>query len=393
MTNDISDTNPEDAVRCFALSKKDSYVMSASGGKISLFNMMTFKVKTKLKGHQKGITGLAFSHVLNVLVSSGSDSHKCDDGDEDDGGKTAISPSNEHKRLVVLVSKSELESHNKAKYSVEGGLDLIMIKAISPIISGKGSGPLIKASLQKTKIEEAVVKLWAPVWCRPKALRCLSQLRRGSESWRCLAPRKSVFLRQERRRVCLGASCFETGYARFSGSRRAVPSPPSCQARSCVNTWKLGPCTFGKEAKAGIEGLGLGLFREGGLPLPSCRQGIHELGIRLSQPLPFGRGGLGAFVRPWWVCTASARLSFQGGVEFAIDSGEVGLSSLCHWGGLARSWSRSGTGCRSFGKVLAVSTISAELGFGSWAIRLLRQVPGQVLAILVWARGLGEQLC
>lgn len=44
MTNDISETNLEDAVPCFALSKNDSYVMSASGGKISLFNMMTFKV-------------------------------------------------------------------------------------------------------------------------------------------------------------------------------------------------------------------------------------------------------------------------------------------------------------------------------------------------------------
>lgn len=44
MTNDIADTNPEEAVPCFALSKNDSYVMSASGGKISLFNMMTFKV-------------------------------------------------------------------------------------------------------------------------------------------------------------------------------------------------------------------------------------------------------------------------------------------------------------------------------------------------------------
>lgn len=44
MTNDISDTDFEDAVPCFALSKNDSYVMSASGGKISLFNMMTFKV-------------------------------------------------------------------------------------------------------------------------------------------------------------------------------------------------------------------------------------------------------------------------------------------------------------------------------------------------------------
>ena len=44
MINDITDANPEEAVPCFALSKNDSYVMSASGGQISLFNMMTFKV-------------------------------------------------------------------------------------------------------------------------------------------------------------------------------------------------------------------------------------------------------------------------------------------------------------------------------------------------------------
>lgn len=43
MTNDLSD-KPEDAVPCIALSKNDSYVMSACGGKVSLFNMMTFKV-------------------------------------------------------------------------------------------------------------------------------------------------------------------------------------------------------------------------------------------------------------------------------------------------------------------------------------------------------------
>ncbi|CAN1786868.1 Topless-related protein 4 [Linum perenne] len=120
MTNDMSDKNPEEAVPCFALSKNDSYVMSASGGKISLFNMMTFKtmttfmppppaatflafhpqdnniiaigmedssiqiynvrvdeVKTKLSGHQKRITGLAFSNTLNILVSSGADSQLC----------------------------------------------------------------------------------------------------------------------------------------------------------------------------------------------------------------------------------------------------------------------------------------------------------------------------
>ena len=44
----MTDNNPEAAVHCFALSKNDSYVMSASGGKISLFNMMTFKVGKSL---------------------------------------------------------------------------------------------------------------------------------------------------------------------------------------------------------------------------------------------------------------------------------------------------------------------------------------------------------
>ncbi|XP_010245461.1 PREDICTED: protein TPR1-like isoform X2 [Nelumbo nucifera] len=120
MTNDVSDVTLEEAVPCIALSKNDSYVMSACGGKVSLFNMMTFKVmttfmppppastflafhpqdnniiaigmedssihiynvrvdevKTKLKGHQKRITGLAFSTYLNILVSSGSDAQIC----------------------------------------------------------------------------------------------------------------------------------------------------------------------------------------------------------------------------------------------------------------------------------------------------------------------------
>lgn len=46
MTNDITDSSnqSDESVGCFALSKNDSYVMSASGGKVSLFNMMTFKV-------------------------------------------------------------------------------------------------------------------------------------------------------------------------------------------------------------------------------------------------------------------------------------------------------------------------------------------------------------
>ena len=48
MTNDISGVNLEEAVPCIALSKNDSYVMSACGGKVSLFNMMTFKVCVRI---------------------------------------------------------------------------------------------------------------------------------------------------------------------------------------------------------------------------------------------------------------------------------------------------------------------------------------------------------
>ncbi|KAG5524381.1 hypothetical protein RHGRI_031142 [Rhododendron griersonianum] len=121
LTNNLSGAKlGEESAACIALSKNDSYVMSASGGKVSLFNMMTFKVmttfmapppaatylafhpqdnniiaigtddstiqiynvrvdevKTKLKGHQKEITGLAFSRTLNVLVSSGADAQLC----------------------------------------------------------------------------------------------------------------------------------------------------------------------------------------------------------------------------------------------------------------------------------------------------------------------------
>ncbi|KAJ3683671.1 hypothetical protein LUZ60_013898 [Juncus effusus] len=120
MANDLSGAPPEEAIPCIALSKNDSYVMSACGGKVSLFNMMTFKVmttfmppppassylafhpqdnniiaigmddstihiynvrvdevKTKMKGHSKRITGLAFSSALDILVSSGADAQLC----------------------------------------------------------------------------------------------------------------------------------------------------------------------------------------------------------------------------------------------------------------------------------------------------------------------------
>jgi len=43
MINDVPNSS-EAILPCMALSNNDSYVMSACGGKISLFNMMTFKV-------------------------------------------------------------------------------------------------------------------------------------------------------------------------------------------------------------------------------------------------------------------------------------------------------------------------------------------------------------
>ncbi|KAJ7958782.1 Topless-related protein [Quillaja saponaria] len=115
MTNEIG-RNTEDTVTCFAL--KCPHLLSASGGKISIYSLDTYetinafaipppvatyfiflpqdlfaigfddstilihcprtkKNTAKLKGHQKRVTCLAFSHNLNVLVSSGADSQLC----------------------------------------------------------------------------------------------------------------------------------------------------------------------------------------------------------------------------------------------------------------------------------------------------------------------------
>ncbi|MFS7985362.1 putative transcription factor WD40-like family [Helianthus anomalus] len=120
MTNDIKDANTDDTIPSFALSKNNSYVLSASGGKISLFNLPNFKTMTSfkapppastclafyppdnnivaigmsdcsiimynvqsnsvvqtLKGHQKPVTGLAFAIERKMLVSAGTDAELC----------------------------------------------------------------------------------------------------------------------------------------------------------------------------------------------------------------------------------------------------------------------------------------------------------------------------
>lgn len=68
MTNDIANTNQDEAVPCFALSKNDSYVMSASGGRISLFNMMTFKVSVKMSGSFFLQSSTSFVSVFSLIT-------------------------------------------------------------------------------------------------------------------------------------------------------------------------------------------------------------------------------------------------------------------------------------------------------------------------------------
>ncbi|CAL0330486.1 unnamed protein product [Lupinus luteus] len=195
MTNDIGDTNPEEAVSCFALSKNDSYVMSASGGKISLFNMMTFKtmttfmlpppaatflafhpqdnniiaigmedssiqiynvrvdeVKTKLKGHQKRITGLAFSHVLNVLVSSGADSQLCvwsTDGWEKQASKFLQMPTGRaptplaDTRVQFHLDQTHLLAVHETQIAIYEAPKLECLKQWVP---GEASGPITHAT-------------------------------------------------------------------------------------------------------------------------------------------------------------------------------------------------------------------------------------------------------
>lgn len=156
MSNDVNDNKPaEESAACIALSKNDSYVMSASGGKVSLFNMMTFKVmttfmspppaatflafhpqdnniiavgmedstiqiynvrvdevKTKLKGHQNRITGLAFSQTLNTLVSCGADAQLCVwsiDGWEKKKSRFIPAPAG---RQSPLAGETKVQFHN-----------------------------------------------------------------------------------------------------------------------------------------------------------------------------------------------------------------------------------------------------------------------------------------
>ncbi|KAK7383490.1 hypothetical protein VNO78_29169 [Psophocarpus tetragonolobus] len=112
MINDLSNVKLGNNVSCLALSKVDGYIISTSGGMVSLFNIMTFKtlatimspppmvtcfafypkdnnifgigfddstiliyhvrrqeVLYKLEGHSKRVTAVAFSNTSNTLIS------------------------------------------------------------------------------------------------------------------------------------------------------------------------------------------------------------------------------------------------------------------------------------------------------------------------------------
>ncbi|TVU19687.1 hypothetical protein EJB05_35853, partial [Eragrostis curvula] len=120
MINDTTDGNPEEAIACNAISMTDCFTISASGGKVKSFNLLNFKtvstfvepppaatflafhpnnksiivigmddssiqiynvqtrkIISKLMGHKKKITGLAFSLFMDLLVSSGADVQLC----------------------------------------------------------------------------------------------------------------------------------------------------------------------------------------------------------------------------------------------------------------------------------------------------------------------------
>ncbi|MFS7946726.1 putative transcription factor WD40-like family [Helianthus anomalus] len=71
MTNDIKDANTDDTIPSFALSKNNSYVLSASGGKISLFNLPNFNTMTSFKAPPPASTCLAFYPPDKNIVAIG----------------------------------------------------------------------------------------------------------------------------------------------------------------------------------------------------------------------------------------------------------------------------------------------------------------------------------
>ncbi|KAK6153757.1 hypothetical protein DH2020_013396 [Rehmannia glutinosa] len=70
---------PPPAATSLAFHPRDNNIIAIGmdDSTIQIYNVRVDEVKSKLKGHSKRITGLAFSHALSVLVSSGADAQLC----------------------------------------------------------------------------------------------------------------------------------------------------------------------------------------------------------------------------------------------------------------------------------------------------------------------------
>ncbi|KAI3692213.1 hypothetical protein L6452_32024 [Arctium lappa] len=74
MCNDVSESKPaEELAASILLSKNDCYIISASGGKVSLFNVMTFKVMKTFMRPQPAATYLASDPRENNCIAIGMD--------------------------------------------------------------------------------------------------------------------------------------------------------------------------------------------------------------------------------------------------------------------------------------------------------------------------------
>ncbi|KAL2511961.1 Topless-related protein 4 [Abeliophyllum distichum] len=64
--------SPPSATTFLAFHPQDNNIIAIGmdDSSIQIYNVQVDEVKTKLKGHQKSITGFSFSNALNVLVSS-----------------------------------------------------------------------------------------------------------------------------------------------------------------------------------------------------------------------------------------------------------------------------------------------------------------------------------
>mmetsp|Transcript_2085 Transcript_2085/g.13451 ORF Transcript_2085/g.13451 Transcript_2085/m.13451 type:complete len:1075 (-) Transcript_2085:750-3974(-) len=72
MQNDRS-PGSDDAVACMVISRNDSYVLSASGGKVSLFNLLTFKIMAAFMPPPPAASCMAFHLEDNNIIAIGRD--------------------------------------------------------------------------------------------------------------------------------------------------------------------------------------------------------------------------------------------------------------------------------------------------------------------------------